>query len=269
MNTGFDEPFTEVQPDAGYYGDGAYLDPRLVIALIVIFLIGLALVWLTGKWGATGGRGASKRRRDESARDIYKSVRWYLDRALKSSGAVILERGREVAEVLNARLGYVMDLSAKQNRMLGDLRAALNGEKDARPADPTPKVSVPLATEVHYYKVWEALQALDAFWQEETVLPMIRAAQNELTHTPKPERQPIVMPNMASFSFRKAVSKPAKVTVVAPGTVTPQAESPKAAIEMPQAATVALQPEPAPPAPASPPPKKARNLPAHKRNMLA
>lgn len=263
---GFDEPFSETPPDAGYGGDyGASFDARLLIGFIVLFLVVVGLFFLADYFGRRYGRQKLIAQRKASARAIYESVRWYLDRALKSSGSVIIERGREVAEVLNARLGYVTDLSSKQYKLFVDLKGALEGMKDSVPADTTPKVPVALATDQHQYRVWKALQALDDFWKAKdekgrfVVVSMIEAAQRELsTLPPKPAEAKVAA---------KPIIWPVKKVKAAAAAATPApAPAPEPA---PKPATDETPPERTPPPPPPPPPKKTKTLPAHKRNMLA
>lgn len=264
----FDEPFTEAPSDTSYW-DGGYgpeFDARLLIGGLVLFLIVVGLVFLADYWGRQYGRRRLAERRRGSAKAIFESVRWYLDRALKSSGSVIIERGREVAEVLNARLGYVIDLSSKQYKLFVDLKTALEGMKDDGPADTTPKVPVALATDQHQYRVWQALQTLDDFWKAKDdqgrfiVLTLIEAAQRELSTPPAKEPvavklKPIVMP-----TWPKKTVKVAAQPVAAPE---------PAPAPQPAATDEAPPPEPTPPPPPPPTPKSTKTLPAHKRNMLA
>ncbi|MBP2161398.1 hypothetical protein J2X24_003981 [Asticcacaulis solisilvae] len=267
---GFDEPFSDTPPDAAYGGDyGASFDARLLIGFIILFLVVVGLFFLADYFGRRYGRQKLIAQRKASAKAIYESVRWYLDRALKSSGSVIIERGREVAEVLNARLGYVTDLSAKQYKLFVDLKGALEGMKDSVPADTTPKVPVALATDQHQYRVWKALQALDDFWKAKdekghfVVVSMIEAAQRELsTVPPKPAEpkaaaasRPIIWP------VKKAKAVAAAAATPAPAPAPPPEPAPKPATDE------TPPPEPTPPPP--PPPKKTKTLPAHKRSMLA
>jgi hypothetical protein len=266
---GFDEPFSDTPPDA-YGGDyGASFDARLLIGLIIIFLVVVGLFFLADYFGRRYGRQKLVTQRKASAKAIYESVRWYLDRAMKSSGSVIIERGREVAEVLNARLGYVTELHAKQYKLFVDLKSALDGMKTVGPVDTTPKVAVALATDQHQYRVWKALQELDDFWKakDETgryvVLAMIEAAQRELsTIPPKPIEAKALLAGRPIIWPGKKTAKAAATAAPAPA-VTPAPEpAPKlASDETPP-------PEPTPPPP-PPPPKKTKTLPAHKRNMLA
>lgn len=265
-NPDFDEPFSDQVPDATGWDGQLGVDPYLIVIAVVAIVAIVAICWLADYLGREYRLANLRKQRAASARHIYKSVRWYLDRALKSSGAVVLERAREVAEVLNARLGYVIDLSSRQNKLLGELKTALDGQKDAEPADPTPKVSVAMATDQHYFKVWKALQSLDAQWKEETIIPMIEAAQAELTSGPKIDVKPVDW--SFGLSQKPAAGKPASVKAAAPAkpagpdTVPPATAKP---------IIIESAPPPEPPTPPStpPPPKKAKNLPVHKRNMLA
>ncbi len=266
---GFDEPFSDTPPDVGYGDYGASFDARLLIGLIVVFLVVVGLFFLADYFGRRHGRQKLVAQRKASARAIYESVRWYLDRALKSSGSVIIERGREVAEVLNARLGYVTDLSSKQYKLYTDLKGALDGMKDAGPVDTTPKVAVPLATDQHQYRVWKALQALDDFWKAKDdkgnvkILAMIEAAQRELSTVPP---KPI---EAKAFITSRAIILPGKKTAKVAAAAAPAPAATPAPEPAPQpSADETPPPEPTPPPP-PPPPKPTKTLPAHKRNMLA
>lgn len=253
---GFDEPFKDA-PDPGGYGDhGFHLEPRILIALIILGLVVVGIVALSGWAGHKRGHSRLKSQREASAEAIYKSVRWYLDRALKSSGAVILERAREVSEVLEARLGLVLALNGKPGKIIGELDTALEGKKSSAPADPTPKIKVPLSTEAHYLEVWKALQGLNKVWQDKAkVMEMIRAAQIELATPPRKEKSAMMVPfaSKPKTKTAKADPEPAKAE---------PAPAPK------PATSEEAPPEPPPPPP-PPTPKKGKKLPVHKRNMLA
>jgi hypothetical protein len=263
-NPDFDEPFSDSTPDAAGWDGQLGFDPYLLVMAGVAIVAVIAICWLADYLGREYRLAKLRQHRTSSARYIYKSVRWYLDRALKSSGAVVLERAREVAEVMNARLGYVIDLSSRQNKLLGDLKTALDGQKDSTPADPTPKVSVPLATDQHYFRVWKALQSLDAVWKEDTVIPMIEAAQRELATGPRIEVKPVDW--SFGLSQKPAMTKPAGAKPAAAAKL--GAPAPLAAAN-PIIVESAPPPEPPSPPTTPPPPKKAKNLPVHKRNMLA
>lgn len=250
---GFDDSFGGDAPDPSGYGPGLHIEPRILVTLIVLGLAIMAVAALAWYTGRQRGKRRLAAQRQASAEAIYRSVRWHLDRALKSSGGVILERAREVAEVLEARLGFVMALNAKPGKIIGELDAALKGEKSAAAPDPTPKVKVALATDAHYLEVWKALQGLNKLWQDKpVVMAMIRAAQDELATPPKPEKAPL----------RGRAEKPQ----VRKETIVKEKAAPAAA-----AATAAPPPssDPAPPPPPAPAPRRGKKLPAHKRNMLA
>ena len=247
---GFDDTFGGDAPDPSAYGPGLHVEPRVLVTLIVLGLAIMAVVVLAWYTGRQRGRSRLAAQRQASAEAIYKSVRWHLDRALKSSGGIILERAREVAEVLEARLGFVMALNAKPGKIIGELDAALKGEKPSSAPDPTPKVKVALATETHYLEVWKALQGLNTLWQDKAaVMAMIRAAQDELAAPPKPEKPPV------KARAEKPQAVKVKVRAVKEKAV------PAAASEAP--------PSPEPTPPPAPAPKRGKKLAAHKRNMLA
>ena len=243
---GFDDTFGGDAPGPSGYGPGLHIEPRVLVTLIVLGLAIMAVAVLAYYTGRQRGRARLAAQRQASAEAIYKSVRWHLDRALKSSGGVILERAREVAEVLEARLGFVMALNGKPGKIVGELDTALKGQKPSGVPDPTPNVKVALATEAHYLEVWKALQGLNTLWQDKAaVMAMIRAAQDELATAPKPEKLPV----------RVKAERPTKVKT-------------KAAAAPVASAAAAPSPEPPPPPPA-PAPKRGKKLAAHKRNMLA
>ncbi|MBW8881005.1 MAG: hypothetical protein JF615_06125 [Asticcacaulis sp.] len=251
---GFDDTFGGDAPDPSGYGPGLHIDARILVTLIVLGLAVLAASALVYYTGRQRGRRRLAAQRQASAEAIYKSVRWHLDRALKSSGGVILERAREVAEVLEARLGFVIALNAKPGKIVGELDAALKGEKPSAAPDPTPKVKVAMATEAHYLEVWKALQGLNKLWQDKpAVMALIRAAQDELAAPPKPEKAPVRIRAEKPNAVKEKSASAAKPVPVATAAAAP-APSPD------------LAPTPPPPAPA---PKRGKKLPAHKRNMLA
>ncbi len=248
---GFDDTFGGDAPDPGPYEGGLHIDPRILVGLIVLGLCVLVLIALAHYTGKVRGRRKLEIQRKESAEAIYRSVRWHLDRALRSSGAVILERAREVSEIIEARLGFVIALNGKPGKIVGEVKTALAGEKSVSPPDPTPKVKVALATEAHYLEVWKALHEFNTLWQDKPrVMQLIEAAQRELSEAPLKERPPVVVK-----------LKPEKVVVAKPVAVA--AAVPVKAEEVPAPAPT---PPPPPPAPA---PKTGKKLPKHKRNMLA
>ena len=245
---GFDDTFGGDADPAPYEG-GLHIDPRVLVGMIVLGLCVLVLIALAHHTGKVRGRRKLEIQRRQSAEAIYRSVRWHLDRALRSSGAVILERAREVAEVIEARLGFVIALNGKPGKIVGEVKTALGGEKSAVPADPTPKVKTALATEAHYLEVWKALHEFNTLWQDKPrVIQMIEAAQRELSEAPKKEKALVVVKVKTD---KVVLAKPVAVAV------------PVAADQTPAPAPT---PSPPPPAPA---PKSGKKLPKHKRNMLA
>lgn len=263
----FDEPFGDV-PDSGWDGlDFIDLYGEQILFVIILFCVLGIVYWAVKRGGRTFGRKALKSSHKESAEAIYYSVKWHLDRALKSSGAVILERGREVAEVLNARLGLVIDVSAKTQKLYDDIKEAGNAQK--KPAGGAPKVKVPKGTRDQYFDVRDALEELNEFWtlkDEKTgrpkVLAMIEAAQRELTSGPRLE---IKAP--ASLLPQKSKMEKGAVDKSAPNKPAVKPDAASAPVIAAPAAS-APPPEPTPPV-TPPPPKPVKNLPAHKRNMLA
>jgi hypothetical protein len=266
MNSDFDDTFGG--PPDGYASYHAGPDPLLIMLLIVLGLVLAGFVGLIVHLGRQRGLRRLRAERAASAEAIYDSIRHHLDKALASPGGVMLERGREVADVIEARLGYVLALKARPGKLIGELDKALAGKVDAPSAEPASvKVKRPLPTETHYLEVWKALQGLNQLWRDKPrVLAMIEAAQAELSERPPSLRQKPVVAGAAA--------------VVA------------AALADADRGVIAPSPEPEPdPDPPTPPKPRARrekrakespdkgseggggkrkeDLPPHKRNMLA
>ena len=258
MNSDFDDAFGG-PPDG--YAHAAGVDPLLIMLMIVLGLVAAGFVGLIVYLGRRRGLKRLRAERAASAEAIYASVRRHLDKALASPGGAMLERGREVADVIEARLGFVLALRTRPGRLIDALEDALDpglAGKAAKPqTGPAPvRVKRALPTETHYLEVWKALQALNRIWEDKPrVLAMIAAAQAELSERP-----------------REAVAAPAP----------PEPAPPEPAS--------AAEPDPPPPQPNGPKPrarrekraketsgdgggadggKRKENLPPHKRNMLA
>ncbi|HWU50955.1 MAG TPA: hypothetical protein VN042_13815 [Asticcacaulis sp.] len=269
MNSDFDDAFGG--PPDGFAPYHAGPDPLLIMLLIVLGLVVAGFVGLIVYLGRQRGLKRLRAERAASAEAIYASIRHHLDKALASPGGVMLERGREVADIIEARLGFVLALKARPGRLIGELDKALAGKIETPSGEPGPvKVKRPLPTETHYLEVWKALQGLNQLWEDRPrVLAMIEAAQAELS-----ERPPLLR------------SKP--VVVEAAATVA-------AALADADRGVIAPEPEPDPPEPTPPKPRARRekrakessgkeggkeggeggggkrkdDLPPHKRNMLA
>ena len=292
FNTDFGDEFGD-DPTPPLGGPAFHMDPIYLLggAVIIGIIVGvIAAVMYTAQ------RRAERRVRTDceaSAKAIYDCIKWYLDEALRAPGSSILDRGREVADVLEARLGAVLALDGRAGKPFGDLAKALKGEKPPAKADGPAKVKVARSTEDHAYQVWNALQALNAFWSDRTrVMTLLVAAQRELVSMPAPLpvaaaiRPGALLPVRADKVEKVKVAKPKSLWDEIPD---PRREKPKKIkpakdakpIVMPKpapspAVTPTPQPAPQPDGPPDPPPpapppsgKRKKSLPAHKRNMLA
>ncbi|EGF89261.1 hypothetical protein ABI_46090 [Asticcacaulis biprosthecium C19] len=246
------------------------LDPYIFVTLGMLALL-VVVVCLVGYYI---GRSATRRRLEaerKASRDaIYGSVRYALEKAMKSSGAVILERGREVADILDARLGLLVVVHNKLGKAVATLR---NAPSAKRPEPPKPAgQKVPRGTYSHAFEVSQALEDLSAFWQKDTVDELLRNAQRELSTPP-------VMPVVQNASMFKWERKTPSAAAVVKGALedankagtAPVAPLPGEALPAKtEDAAPAPEPDPTPPPPPpAPKPKRGGPLPAHKRNMLA
>jgi hypothetical protein len=256
IDRGFEEPFDAPDIDPTYYG------PHIDLWVLVLIGVVLGVLMAICAGGLYAGRQRGLRRlaadRLASAEAIYASVRYYLDRALKSSGGVILERGREVGDLLEARLGYVLALTNKPGKIIQSLDKALEGQSTGPAPGPAPaKVKVALPTDAHYLEVWKALQALNTYWSDKPkIIAMIIAAQDELERKPRKETKP---------SMRKPEAVAKAVAAAVAGALHDADKAGVAPVITPEPAPDPM-PDPTPPPPA---PKPRGKLPAHKRNMLA
>ena len=261
-------------PPDGYYPRGhgfGLFDPYVLGCLAVLgILLGIlmAAAWFIGRQRA---RRALLSDRRASVDNIYKSVKYLLDRALKSSGGLILERGREVADMLESRLGLVLALDGTPGKMVEEVRKATRGDKPkAVVTPPVPKVKVALATEAHMVKVWNALQDLSVFWANEAeVRRLIEAAQIELSTCPPRELKETA--EMWPWQ-REPAKKKNDIAAVVAGALNDADKAGQAPVIAP-APVVSEEPPPEPTPPPPPPPPAPtggkKPLPAHKRNMLA
>ena len=286
FNTDFGDDFGD-DPVAPLGGPIFHLSPYHLLGAAVI--IGIIVGVVAGVMSLARQRAVRRVRTDceGSAKAIYDSVKYHLDKALRAPGASILDRGREVADVLDARLGAVLALDSRVGKPLGELSKALKGEKPKK-ADGPAKVKVQRPTDEHTLEVWKALQRLNEFWSNQPmVLTLLVAAQRELVTAPRPLPM-VVAVRQGTKAPVKAEDKPAVKTHQSlwdeiPDTRRAKPKKVKAAkaakaeakpIVMPKPATEAggpPEPPPTPPPPAPPPGggKRKKDLPAHKRNMLA
>lgn len=290
FNTDFGDEFGD-DPTPPVDGPGFHMDPVFLLggAVVIGIVVGvIAAVMYLAK------HRAERRVRTDcegSAKAIYDAVKWSLDEALRAPGSAILDRGREVADVLEARLGAVLALDGRAGKPFGDLAKALKGDKPPAKVEGPAKVKVARATEDHAYQVWNALQTLNAFWSDRTtVMTLLVAAQRELVTMPAPlPTAPMIRPGALVPAGRDKVeaakpkkaqslwdeipdprrAKPKKAAKVRPAAEAKPIVMPKPA-PAPDAAKPDGPPDPPPPPPA-PPPSGGRKkpLPAHKRNMLA
>jgi len=254
-------------PAEPYYGGDHYFlfSPHLwslLIAVAVILGCLMAVAYYAGRRRARQRLAESRR---ESVGFIYDSIKYKLERALQAPGYAVLERGRQVAEELESRLGLVLVLNDKPAKLMKDVKDALKREKAKTSNVPKPaKVKVPLPTDDHLARVWSALHAFHVFWIKDNgavVKGLIEAAQIELSTAPVVEPEKARAPADSWWPFRR----PAAVVAAALNDADKAGSAP--IIVPPPAAEAPPEPDPTPP---PPPPKRDKSkLPAHKRNMLA
>ncbi len=287
FNSDFGDDFGDdpVRPLDGLGGPAFHMDPFYLLGGAAV--IGIIVGIIASVMYLARNRAERRVRLDcnVSAKAIYDSVKYHLDRALRAPGSSILDRGREVADVLEARLGAVLALDGRVGKPWGELDKALEGKKPG-PAGPA-KVKVQRPTAEHEFQVWEALQNLNIFWSDRArVIALLERAQVELVTMPKPlPRVAVVRPGARPEAPEKVRAEKAEkakreksksVWDEIPDPRRDKCKKPapvKAAepIVMPKpAAETDGPPEPPPsPPPAPPPGKRKKPLPAHKRNMLA
>ena len=286
FNTDFGDEFgDDATPPVD--GPGFHMDPVYLLGGAV--LIGIVVGVIAAVMYLAKHRAERRVRSDceGSAKAIYDAVKWSLDDALRAPGSAILDRGREVADVLEARLGAVLALDGRAGKPFGDLAKALKGDKPPAKVEGPAKVKVARSTEDHAYQVWNALQALNAFWSDRTtVMTLLVAAQRELVTMPAPLPQTPPLRLGAAVAGKTEAAKPKKAQSLWDEIPDPRREKPKKV----KAARPIVMPKPAPdtkadakldkkpdgppdppPPPPAPPPSGGRKkpLPAHKRNMLA
>ena len=289
FNSDFGDEFGD-DPTPPLGGPAFHMDPFYLLggAVIIGIIVGViaAVMYLAR-------HRAERRVRSDcegSAKAIYDSVKYHLDRALRAPGSSILERGREVADVLEARLGFVLALDARVGKSLGELTKALKGEKPKAKIDGPAKIKVQRPTDEHTLEVWKALQKLNAFWSDRpAVLALLVAAQRELVTMPAPlPSAPLLRPGLRAPVIGDKPEKAKRVKqqslwdeIPDPRRAKPKkGEKAKAGRPAADAKPIVMPkpvvdtdgpPEPPPSPPPAPAPSGGRKkpLPAHKRNMLA
>jgi len=284
LNTDFGDDFGD-DPTSPLGGPAFHMDPFYLLGGAVV--IGIVVGVIAAVMYLARHRAERRVRTDceTSAKAIYDSVKWYLDSALCAPGSTILDRGREVADVLEARLGAVLALDGRVGKPLGELAKALKGEKPKPKADGPGMVKVQRPTDEHTLEVWKALQKLNEFWSNQpAVLALLVAAQRELVTPPKPLPVAVAMRPGPRAAAKKVEEAPKAKTHQSLWDEIPDTRRPKPkkvkvvkdtkpiVMPKPAATTDDGPPEPPPTPPPAPAPrggKLKKDLPAHKRNMLA
>lgn len=254
--TSFDDPFDA--PHAYGEDSGLYVDPSVVITLmavvVVLGVLGLA-AWYVGR---RQGRKKIQADLQAAAISIYESIDYHLDKALTAPGTLIIERARALADLIEARLGLVVALDGRYGALSDGLKKALSGPIEIKP-DVTAKAKVAMSADAQRIKVWEALQKLHGFWSDrDAVMTLIREAQAELTK--------VVAEKPLKAHAEKVAPKPEKTKPQTAKKERKKREVPEMA-KVPQ--DIILPPEK--PAKRSEPRPRVgkKNLPRHKKNMLA
>lgn len=273
----FGDPFEAPRAVATIVLDGHTL-------VMLLSIVGVALVLFTLSWWAADqiSKAGLRARHKASARAIYDSIRFSLHQAVSASGALQLERARELSAVIEARLGSLLVLKDKTGKLFEDLGKALK-EPEPDPEAPkkeTPaKVKVDMTSDEHRVAVWRALQAFHEVWKDEAhILNLLEGAQAELGHKavghdfyrafgvndPRYPWGGAPGSRSASRSGRPVREHDAD-SIVAPVIVAPEASEPPTP-PVPTPPAPAIGPDDLPPP--APRPKKGK-LAKHKRNMLA
>ncbi|MFT4075119.1 MAG: hypothetical protein QM647_06260 [Asticcacaulis sp.] len=280
LDSDFNGTFNDTSP-GGYYGDPGFgFNPILLyilLALMVTVVIAVAIGTYIGRRQAAMRLDEDKRR---SVDHIYGSIAYRINQALEARGLAIIERAALVREEVHSRLGHVMALTDKPGKTLGELEKALPPPVPPKPevAKPT-KVKVAMSAEEQMIAVWESLNMLRVFWNnEEHVKGLLRAAQDELARTDsfafvrQLEAKYMPAPELAGWRPAWTLGKKASAEAIVTGALKDADKAGSvapalAASSMPEVEAPPPQPDPSPPP--APKPPSLKKLPAHKRNMLA
>jgi len=247
--------------------------------------LGAALFLFAASWWLADqiSRAGQQARHRASARAIYDSIGFSLHQAVSASGALQLERARELAAVMEARLGSLLVLKERTGKLFDDLAKALKEpepEPEAPKKDTPPKVKVDMTSDEHRVAVWKALQAFNEVWRDEAhILNLLEGAQAELgrrgvkhdffhAYGLVDQRTPWAGATVRNMWARPVKDGPIKDGPIKDGIVKDSVKDTGAAV---MAAPVAAEPPPPGPddlPPPAPRPKKGK-LAKHKRNMLA
>jgi len=274
FDSDFNGPFNDAPPDPYYDDIGiGYIDPFLIYVLLAV----VATVVIAVSLGAYIGRRQAAMRLDEAKRrsvdHIYGSIRYRIDQALQARGLGIIERAAFVREEIYNRLGHVMALVDKPGKALGELQKALPAEAEAEKPKP-PKVKIAMSAEEQMIAVWESLNALRLFWSnEDYVKGLLRAAQDELARTDslayvRQLEAQYMPPDTVNWRPTWPMGRKISAETIVTDALN-DADKAGSAVVVPVVETTPVpppEPDPTPPGPRSP---SLKNLPAHKRNMLA
>lgn len=244
------------------------LDGHTLILILGFLIAGVLLFALTVWLSAQLSKAGQLARHRASARAIYDSIRFSLHQAVSTSGALQLERARELSAVIEAKLGTLLALKDKTGKPFEDLQKALS-EPEPDPESPKKdspaKVKVDMTTDEHRVAVWRALQDFYEAWKDEAhILNLLEGAQDELS------RRGVT----SAFFFSRGLIDPRHPWggAPAPAPKTPKPEKKKAKtrqsdelVVVTVAETTPIGPDDLPP----PAPRPKGKLAKHKRNMLA
>ena len=190
QTTDFNDTFGGAADGAPVPTDGLELDPMIwLYGLGFLGLAGLILwgAYKIGCWHAEQGLNKDK---EKSINRIYTSISYYLDKALKTPGAGMIQASKVLVADIDARLKAVFDLKSSSFKALDALKKVLaekpdpNGTLAQAANKPEVKtIKVAKSTQEHQDDVWIALLAFQAIWKDEAKIKvLLRDALDELTH---------------------------------------------------------------------------------------
>ena len=173
----FNGEFAPADHVTAYRDLGLHISATQLFTIMFLMLGALLIADFAGQ-----GLGRWKAQKDlekklkKSVDNIYKDISWHLDVALKSPGALRIDKVKLLTDTIELRLGHLLGTFAESKKAFDALEKACMEET----APAKKKIKIDLPTESHQVKVWEALLVFDRLWSDQrTIKDSLKVAQTD------------------------------------------------------------------------------------------
>lgn len=168
--------------------------------LVILFLVvGLLIVVAVLAYRMALSRARRKLSEDceRSINYIYDAIKFHIDQAVATGGTGIIEKSKEVVDIIELRLGHVLRLDKDYGGPIRELKKACDEAAKpegtpppSKPKDDTVKRALP--TDEQHRQVWEALHGLRVLWDDRTTIHgLLKQAQSDLLWSEVKARQDV------------------------------------------------------------------------------